>query len=90
MRRIAGMSQEALARELDTKQTQISRIERGEDWKFSTIIDYIIALDAEARLTVSLPNGGAVVYELVRGDFEIVREVYPGEIPDDDSPEGVA
>lgn len=74
MRELAGLSQNQLARELGVKQTTVSRLERQSEWKLSTLIEYMQGLDAEVRLTVALPNGSGVVYELVKGRFEVVRE----------------
>ena len=74
MRHAAGLTQTELAAELGVPQTTVSRLERQTEWKLSTLVDYMQGLDAEVRLTVSLPNGGAVVYELVAGDFKIARE----------------
>jgi transcriptional regulator with XRE-family HTH domain len=74
MRHAAGLTQTQLAEELGVPQTVVSRLERQSEWKLSTLVEYMQGLDAEVRLTVSLPNGGGVVYVLVNGDFVVARD----------------
>jgi transcriptional regulator with XRE-family HTH domain len=54
IRRAAGRTQVELALAMNTSQGQISRIERQSDLLLSTLIAYLTALGADARLVVSV------------------------------------
>ena len=69
IRRTAGVTQVQLAAALNTSQGQISRIERQSDMLLSTLSAYLTALDASARLTITV-NGRAVEHELTTSKGE--------------------
>jgi predicted transcriptional regulator len=59
LRRAVGVTQVQLADVLATTQGQISRLERQNDMLLSTLIAYLNALGAEARLVVVV--GGTTI-----------------------------
>jgi transcriptional regulator with XRE-family HTH domain len=66
IRRAAGRTQVELATALNTRQGQISRIERQSDLLVSTLIAYLTALGVEASLVV-LVGGKTIAQELTEG-----------------------
>ena len=66
IRRAAGRTQVELATALGTSQGQISRIERQSDLLVSTLIAYLTALGAEAKLVVRV-GGKTIAQELTEG-----------------------
>ena len=66
IRRAAGRTQVELALAMTTSQGQISRIERQSDLLVSTLIAYLTALGADARLVVSV-GGKPITQELTEG-----------------------
>jgi transcriptional regulator with XRE-family HTH domain len=66
LRREAGVTQVQLAEALTTSQGQISRIERQNDMRVSTLIAYLTALEVEASLVVTV-GGKTIAQELTEG-----------------------
>lgn len=58
LRQAKHMSQERLAEILDTKQANISRIERRTDMYISTLRSYIEAMGGELDIIAKFPEGG--------------------------------
>jgi transcriptional regulator with XRE-family HTH domain len=54
LRIAAGLSQVQVANRMRTTQTAVSRLERQEDWLVSTLVSYLEALGADARLFVTV------------------------------------
>lgn len=57
LRQAHQMSQERLAEILDTKQANISRIERRTDMYISTLRSYIEAMGGKLDIVAKFPNG---------------------------------
>lgn len=57
LRQARQMSQEKLAEILDTKQANISRIERRTDMYISTLRSYIEAMGGELDIVARFPDG---------------------------------
>lgn len=57
LRQARSMSQERLAEVLDTKQANISRIERRADMYVSTLRSYIEAMGGELNIVAKFPDG---------------------------------
>lgn len=57
LRQAKHLSQEHLAEILDTKQTNISRIERRTDMYVSTLRSYIEAMGGELDIVAKFPDG---------------------------------
>ncbi|MDO8954618.1 MAG: helix-turn-helix transcriptional regulator [Gammaproteobacteria bacterium] len=57
LRQAKNMSQERLAEILDTKQSNISRIEKRTDMYISTLRSYIQAMGGELQITAHFPEG---------------------------------
>jgi DNA-binding XRE family transcriptional regulator len=65
LREARGVTQVQLAERLGTEQTHISRLERAENHKLSTILAYLRALDAtDPELHVSFPDGTRIALPL--------------------------
>jgi len=58
LRQARQLSQERLAEILDTKQANISRIERRTDMYISTLRSYIEAMGGELDIIAKFPEGG--------------------------------
>jgi transcriptional regulator with XRE-family HTH domain len=54
IRREAGVTQAEMAARLRTTQGSVSQLERRGDVLVSTLSEYLIALGAEARITVTI------------------------------------
>jgi transcriptional regulator with XRE-family HTH domain len=54
IRREAGVTQAEMAARLDITQGSVSQLERRGDVLLSTLSEYLAALGAEARITVSI------------------------------------
>lgn len=54
---MSGRSQTDLAERLGTTQSGVSRIERQDDTRISTLVEYVAHLGGRLRLVVDLPNG---------------------------------
>lgn len=54
IRREAGVTQAEMAARLCTTQGSVSQLERRRDVLVSTLSDYLAALGAEARITVTV------------------------------------
>jgi predicted transcriptional regulator len=67
VRQAAEVTQMELAAAMNTTQGQISRIERQSDMLLSTLSSYLTALDASARLTITV-NGQTVEHELTTSE----------------------
>lgn len=57
LRQARKISQESLAETLNTKQANISRLERRKDMHVSTLRNYIKAMGGELELTAKFPEG---------------------------------
>jgi len=57
LRQAKNMSQERLAEILDTKQSNISRIEKRTDMYISTLRSYIQAMGGELKIVAHFPEG---------------------------------
>jgi transcriptional regulator with XRE-family HTH domain len=57
LRQARAMSQERLAEVLDTKQANISRLERRTDMYISTLRSYINAMGGELNIIAHFPDG---------------------------------
>jgi ribosome-binding protein aMBF1 (putative translation factor) len=71
LRQAKQMSQERLAQILDTKQANISRIERRTDMYISTLRSYIEAMGGELDIVARFPDGEVHVNQF----SEIGKEV---------------
>lgn len=52
LRAAAGLSQYKLAAHLKLPQSAVSRLERQDDWKLSTLVAYVKALGGRITVTV--------------------------------------
>lgn len=66
LRQSVGLTQTELAAELGVGQAQISKVERQDDMLISTLVSYLAALNAGAKLVVEM-GGQAVTYDLTPG-----------------------
>jgi hypothetical protein len=57
LRQARSLSQERLAKLLDTKQANISRIEKRADMYISTLRSYIQAMGGELQIIAHFPEG---------------------------------
>ncbi|MCW5589538.1 MAG: XRE family transcriptional regulator [Legionellales bacterium] len=57
LRRARAMSQERLAEVLETKQANISRLERRTDMYISTLRSYVHAMGGELSIIAHFPDG---------------------------------
>ena len=57
LRQAKNLSQERLAAMLDTKQANISRIEKRTDMYISTLRSYVQAMGGELQITAHFPEG---------------------------------
>ena len=57
LRQARQMSQERLAQILDTKQANVSRLERRTDMYISTLRSYIEAMGGELDIVARFPDG---------------------------------
>jgi len=57
LRQAKNMSQERLAQILDTKQSNVSRIEKRTDMYISTLRSYIQAMGGELQIIAHFPEG---------------------------------
>jgi len=58
LRKAFDVSQEALAKLLDVKQANVSKIERREDMRPSTLVTYIRAMGGDIEIIARFPNRG--------------------------------
>jgi len=56
LRRMEGVSQVELAARLDVTQPAISKIENAEDWRLSTLREYVEALGADLEICARFPD----------------------------------
>lgn len=63
VRKAAELSQSDLAERLGVQQTTVSRMERQDDWKLSTVAAYMAATGASATITVEV-GGETLTYAL--------------------------
>jgi len=61
MREAAGKTQVDLARALDTDQAEVSRLERRDDSRLSTLRKYAEALGAECEVTFVFGGGQRII-----------------------------
>lgn len=54
LRAVGRLTQVDMAARMDVTQTQVSKIEAGEDWRLSTLRRYAEALGGQLEVTVSL------------------------------------
>jgi transcriptional regulator with XRE-family HTH domain len=57
LREHRGITQEQVATELETSRPNVSRIEREDDVRMSTLQRYVTALGGELELVVRFPDG---------------------------------
>lgn len=50
LREAAGLTQEELAQRVDVTQSQLSKLERREDFRLSTLRRYVAALDGQLEI----------------------------------------
>ena len=72
LRRESGLSQQAIAEELGVSQVSVSKIERQDDPRLSTLMRYLDALGASLELRVVFPDRSARLYFLL--DNELAGE----------------
>jgi transcriptional regulator with XRE-family HTH domain len=58
LRRLKGVTQEAVAKKLRSRQAQVSRLEKREDVKLSTLEKYFAALGAKLEIIAVFPGSG--------------------------------
>ncbi|MGB3293158.1 MAG: XRE family transcriptional regulator [Phormidesmis sp.] len=63
LRKAHGLTQEALAAELNIKQENVSRIEKRSDLLLSTLRGYVEAMGGELQLVVKFPDGPPVTLD---------------------------
>jgi len=56
LRQMEGVSQVELAARLDVTQPAISKIENAEDWRLSTLREYVEALGADLEVCARFPD----------------------------------
>lgn len=56
LRKAQALTQEALAKTLNVKQENISRLEKRSDMMLSTLKNYVEAMGGKLELTVHFPN----------------------------------
>lgn len=61
LRQAKNLSQERLAQILETKQSQISRIEKRTDMYISTLRSYIEAMGGELQIVAHFPEGNVAI-----------------------------
>lgn len=61
MRRLIGTQQESLAKKLNRNQPAISRIERREDVKLSSLIEYVEAMGGRVEMRVLFDTMEAII-----------------------------
>ena len=57
MRERRGVTQEQVAAQLGTSRPNVSRIEREDDVRMSTLQRYVVALGGELELVARFPDG---------------------------------
>jgi transcriptional regulator with XRE-family HTH domain len=57
LRERRGVTQEQLAARIDTSRPNVSRIERGDDIRLSTLQRYVAALGGELEIIARFPSG---------------------------------
>jgi transcriptional regulator with XRE-family HTH domain len=57
LRERCGVTQEELASRIDTSRPNVSRIERGDDIRLSTLQRYVAALGGELEIVARFPGG---------------------------------
>ena len=72
IRKIAGLTQEQLAKRLKIGQGALSRIEGRRDILVSTLRDYLAALGATLRIDARFDDASALVTSLYEADFGFV------------------
>lgn len=58
LRRLKGVTQEVVARKLGSRQVQVSRLEKRDDVKLSTLEKYFAALGAKLEILAVFPGSG--------------------------------
>jgi Helix-turn-helix domain len=58
LRRLKGVTQEHVARKLGSRQVQVSRLEKRDDLKLSTLERYFAALGAKLEIFAFFPDCG--------------------------------
>jgi len=56
LRKAFDVSQEELAEILDVKQANVSKIERREDMRLSTLVTYVRAMGGDLEIIARFPN----------------------------------
>ncbi len=67
VREAVGLTQASVAERLNMAQPNVSRLEKNNDVKLSTLHDYVEALGGHVNVTIELPNHLPLSLEL--GDF---------------------
>jgi predicted transcriptional regulator/DNA-binding XRE family transcriptional regulator len=70
IRQLAGVTQLELARRLNIDQTAVSRLEKRDDIRLSTLRGYIEALGATLRIDASFGDESARVWHLEEASFD--------------------
>ena len=71
LRRDSGLSQQDMAEELGVSQVSVSKIERQDDPRVSTLMRYLDALGANLELRVVFPDRSARLYLLGDEDASV-------------------
>lgn len=77
LREAAGISQGEMSERLGMAQSNLSRLEKYQDWKITTLEDYVEALGGNVHIMVELPDRAPVsfgVSEFLDGTSE---EIHP-------------
>lgn len=56
LRKVTGLTQEGLSKQLNMRQENISRLEKRSDMLLSTLLQYVEAVGGKLILTVEMPN----------------------------------
>ena len=63
-----GLSQEEVAEALETKQANVSRLERRGDMRISTLSNYIEAMGGSLQIIARFPEGDVSINQFVRSE----------------------
>lgn len=71
VRQARKISQESLAKTLETKQANISRLERRTDIHISTLRHYVEAMGGELNIIARFPEGDVIIRQSSHGSQNI-------------------
>lgn len=77
LRQARHLSQEKMAEILDTKQANVSRIERRTDMYISTLRGYIEAMGGHLDIIASFPEGDIHISQFRDIEKNIKQSIYP-------------